>query len=310
MIRTLSALTLLVGCASQVATGGQGSQDNDGGFDGIETGFIAADAIGLQQHGDVVTATFIGQNGSTQAQFDATTSTAATLNDSSTPALAGSLVYSSGALFASFSGMAPSGSGSSSPVTSWVACATFGGQIGTIAAASVGADMFPVGLYTSCDEGVMPTASTVPPPSSLAGHYTCQEFVDAYGMTSTFTYFNGSHEGIGTLVIAGSGGALTAQYEEESGGSVLGVGNIGFAAVSDSAATLATEQSLTMSCLTPTLYDGPTPSQVPQTLPLTAGALTIVGSTVMVSAMGTMGSTSVCPGQLTSVTLVCTPVTP
>jgi len=122
--------------------------------------------------------------------------------------------------------------------------------------------------------------------------------VDAVGATTD----NALSDGWGTLTLTQDGADVTAVY---SGDSAV-TGTLFLTATTATTAIAEANQTMTAPCTVPiSTVTGGGPSPTPMTLPLTAGSLALVGSTLFVSFTGTMDAGSACPGALLAAGLIC-----
>jgi hypothetical protein len=268
------------------------------------SGFQDRAALTLAQSGTNVTSSYIDANGVTQAlSFSATTGATATLtqkgqvipgfaslcvlgpgNATRYPASmtvnGGTLTYNAGTVFLALTGELRSDAG---------ACGTL---------SQPGAS-----LWVVCKEGrgdALPSIDIGPPPVTqvLAGQYSCITQIE------TVASINGLNHDVaggasGTLALAVDGSRITGRY---SGDHAL-AGTLRFSATTATTANAEAGQTLMAPCMVP----GRTgvPSQTPEPLPIAAGSLTLVDSTLFLSFAGSTAAGSSCPGAQVAGSLIC-----
>jgi hypothetical protein len=261
-----------------------------------------AAALTLTQSGTTLTSTYVDQNGLAQSlRFSATSSSSATLaapaqlvpgaagicvtgpgSEHHYPALmnvtAGALTYDAGAAFITLSGELHADGGTcgalASPASFWILCeARQGGAV-------------PVSM-----------AAAPPVPQLAAGPHSCTAELGFHGsVNGTDEYATGG--GSGTLTLTQKGAELNAQY---SGDASL-TGALRFTATTATTANAEAGQTLETPCLLP-ISSGPSPS--PEALPIAAGSLAVVGSTLFLSFSGAMPAGSSCPGAHVAGSVIC-----
>jgi hypothetical protein len=264
----------------------------------------------VQDHGSTVTATYLDQNGKTSTfDFDETTSTSATLTsaEGTVPGLEGEYTHGPGdswlypALMEATAGALMYDEG-----TAFVA---LNGTILPGGLGSCGGGPAPGSIWLVCDdrEGGSPSPEptvTPAPPSAApfpAGAYACSSLVGMYDAVGATTD-NALSDGWGTLTLTQDGADVTAVY---SGDSAV-TGTLFLTATTATTAIAEANQTMTAPCTVPiSTVTGGGPSPTPMTLPLTAGSLALVGSTLFVSFTGTMDAGSACPGALLAAGLIC-----
>ncbi len=267
-------------------------------------GFEDGARLTLVQSGTTVTTTYVDQNGLTQSlSFSATAGTVATITQmgqvipgfkfmcvlgvgkwmfypANMSVTAGALTYDADVVFLTLTGDLRSDAGAcggsrSEPRASfWVACEHRQG-------------------------GAVVTASARPAPVTRlsAGRYSCSTQVE------TFNHVNGldwSSAGgaTGTLTLMEDGAKVTARY---SGDTSL-AGALHFNATTSTTASVEPGQSLMAPCIS---KETGQPSQTPEPLPIAAGSLTMIDSTLFLSLAGTMAERSSCPGDQVVGSLIC-----
>jgi hypothetical protein len=193
----------------------------------------------------------------------------------------GSLTYNAGALFLSVIGTAD-------PVDAGGGCSNPGG---------------PAALAITCTD---PPASPSPAAGIDAGSSDAglgSDFAGVYSCASTVLSSSSSLEslsaGKGALTITETGAVVTAAYANDP----FVQGSLAFVATTEGVAFPATaNESVQVNCTT----DPPVPGG-PQmiALPVKGGTLTIDGSSVVLSLVGTMPEGSGCGGAETDVSLLC-----
>jgi hypothetical protein len=267
------------------------------------SGFQDGAVLTLAQSGTSVTSTYIDHNGATQSlSFSITTGSTAALahkgqvihgfsslcvlgpgNEKGYPASmtvdAGTLTYNAGMVFLTLTGGLKSDAGAcgklSQPRASfWVLCEDRQG-----------------GAHPSIDAGP-------PPVTQLAGQYSCNTQVETfYSINGLKHYVAGGASGKLTLTAGGS--KVTGRY---SGDPSL-AGTLRFSATTPTTAIAEAGQALIAPCMVP-MGTG-VPSQTPEPLPITTGALTLTDSTLFLSFAGTTAAGSSCPGAKVAGSLIC-----
>lgn len=310
------ASILLAGCGGQsIATGAAA----DAGAPPFPTGTYTSCAQGLRddmldiagfeqgatldvvQHGSTLIATYVDQNGSTNAlAFAPATSTSATLAGEAQvsagfsvdcvqgvgamgtypavlDATAGALTYSAGTVFLTLTGTVHGDAGpcgpTSMPATFWVVGA--GGP------------------------AVEPAATAPPPsPTGLSGTYACTSQVETeYASGGSKDFVAGGGPG-GQLTLTRTGATLSAHY---SGDTAL-AGTLHLDLATATTATAA-GQDLTTLCDVPIGTPG---ALKPGTQSVAAASLTAVGPTLFLSFSGTMDAGSACAGARKAGSAICT----
>jgi hypothetical protein len=333
-IQTL--LTLLsMGCGGSLDSGGaaagdSGASTGDSGAAGTEAfpvgtyttcvegmhdnvlntaGFQSGAVLTLTQSGGTLSAKYVDQNGATSSfEFASTTSTVGTLAPS-------------GQTASGFSGMCVQGPGNAG-VYPAVMTATAGALTydeGTVFvmlegamlddAGPCGAQSTPAAFWLLCEDrqggapspGPAGATTTTSPPQLPVGPYTCSSQVETYDAVQGMgEYVAGGSNG--TLTLTQTGADVTAQYTSDSaiGGTML------LTATTATTASPAASQSLTVPCAVPIDPSGAPPSLSPSPLPVAAGSLAVVGSTLFLSFAGTMDARSSCAGADVAGSLICT----
>ncbi|WP_437587875.1 hypothetical protein [Sorangium sp. So ce1000] len=281
----------------------QGMHNPDGNIFPNIAGFESGAVLTLAQSGRTVMATYVDQNGVTEAfSFSATTSTSATLaqpgqvipgfvglcvmgpgSERRYPArmtvTAGALTYDAGTVFVTVTGGLEADAGScgteSLPAASfWILCKDRQGGALAVDAVEAPVVQLPVGQY-ACGSQV-----------------------------ATYDHVNGMNRyvtggGSGTLTLAEDGGKVTAQY---SGDSSL-AGTLRLVPTTSTTARAEAGQSLMTPCMVPVGMGGP--SQTPEALPIAAGSLALNDSTLFIAFAGTMAASSSCPGAQVAGSVLC-----
>jgi hypothetical protein len=285
----------------------QGEHNPDGNVFLKVAGFESDDAVlTLTQSANTVTATYLDQNHLTSSlRFSATTSTSATLaeagevnagfsvlcvlgpgNEGAYPArmtvTAGALTYVAGAVFVTVTGGLQGDAGAcgtqSLPKASfWLLCQDRQG-----------------GAVPSVDARGPPPAPKLP-----VGRYACSSQVEAYERVNGIGEYSAGG-GSGTLTLTQDGAEVTAQYRDDSSLA----GTLHLVATTSTTANAAAGQTLMTPCTVP-IGTGSGPSKTPETLPITAGSLTISDSTLFLSFAGTMAAGSSCPGAQVAGSVIC-----
>lgn len=263
-------------------------------------GFQDGARLTVSQSGTRVTSTYVDQNGLTQSlSFSTTTGTLATIGQrgqvipgfkslcvlgpgtgtgypASMTVTAGALNYEADVVFLTLTGELRSDAGEcgalSQPDASfWVSCKNRQG-----------------GAVPAVDAGPARVAKLP------AGRHSCRTQIE------TLTHINGQNQYVaggatGTLTLIEDGARVTAQY---SGDSSL-AGTLRFKAKTSTAAGAEAGQSL----ITPCMGTG-RPSQG-EILPIAAGSLTMIDSTLFLSFAGTMADSSSCAGAQVAGSVIC-----
>jgi len=281
----------------------EGTHDNVLNAAGFQSGAV----LTLAQSGGALTATYVDQNGATSSfDFAPTTSTTAALapagqmasgfsgqcvegpgNEGFYPAVmtatAGALSYDEGMVFVMLEGAVEDDAGpcgaQSIPTSFWLLCEDRQGGAPPPEPAGAGA-----------------TASAAPRP---VGQYACSSQVETYeAIQGTNEYVAAGNNG--TLTLTQTGADVTAQY---TGDSAI-AGTLLLTTTTATTASAAASQSLSVPCNVP--IGAPSgPSSSPATLPVAAGSLAVVGSTLLLSFAGTMDASSSCSGAQVAGTLIC-----
>jgi len=318
---SLASLASL-GCSSVVSTSpsdafpvgtytrcAEGARAVSPGWSESGAGFLSDDAVlTVERSGSTLTATYVDENGKTSTfDFARTTSTSATLTSTGEtvsgfsgsctegpgdswlyPALmsttAGALTYDEGTVFVALEGtILPGGMG------------------------SCGGGPAPGSFWLVCDDlqggAPSPEPAPAPPPATQLspGPYPCASLIamyDAVGATTDDAVSGGE----GTLALTQTGAEVTVAYS----GDPSVAGTLHLTSTTSTTAIAAADQTLTAPCTVPfSTVTGAGPSPTPVTLPISAGSLALVGSTLFVSFAGTMDASSSCPGALMAASLIC-----
>ena len=297
--------TFWLGTYTGCAVGADDGSLNSGGF---EPGV----SLTLAQSGQTLTATYVDDNGAVSSfDFTSTTSTTATLASSGktvsgfvisctdgpgdswlVPAVmrvtAGALTYDDGTVFVNLVGNVQDQQ-------------TDAGECGSTA--------LPSKFWALCEDrhggapATEPPDAAAPPASNLpVGQYTCGSDVETYDVVGgEKEYVTGGGTG-GTLTLTQTGTEVTAEYDGDS--SIAGT--IHFTATTATTAIAEENQTLMAPCTVPIAPGtGGGPSPTPQVLPIGAGSLSVVGSTLFLSFAGTMGASSSCSGASMGGSLIC-----
>ncbi len=289
--------TFPVGTYTRCAQGSHATEAFVAGS-GFESG---AAALTLTQSESTVTATYVDQNGATLSfDFTQTTSTSATLASTGQPASgasglcdlgpgpgefpaaivadAGAMTYNQGTVFVSLAGAVQGDAG------------------------PCGAQSSPASFWLLCEDRQGGAPSPEPAPTAAAP--SAKLPVGSYACSSQIGTHDGNDYGTsgasGTLTLTQTGAEVTAQY---SGDSYV-AGTLHFLATTATTAGAEANQSLTAPCTVP-IPAGPGqsgPSPTPDTLPITAGSLSVNGSALVLSFTGAVGGSSSCS---MAVSLIC-----
>jgi hypothetical protein len=313
----VTLLALVMGCqprrlgATGFPTGtytrcAQGAHNPSGNEFLNSAGFQDGARLTLAQSGTTVTTTYVDQNGLTQSlSFSAMTDTgAATITQlgqvipgfkslcvlgpgketgypASMSVTAGALTYDAGVVFLTLTGDLQSDAGAcgarSQPRASfWVACED---RLGGGAVLTAGARPAPVAQLT-------------------AGRYSCSTQVETfYHVNERNQYVAGG--ATGTMTLMQDGAKVTARY---SGDTSL-AGTLHFTATTSTTASAEAGQSLMAPCMISKKTGRP--SRTPEPVPIAAGSLTMIDSTLFLSFAGTMAESSSCPGAQVAGSLIC-----
>jgi hypothetical protein len=277
----------------------QGVHNPDGNRFLNGAGFQEGAVLTLTQSGSQVLATYVDQNGATQSLgFSTTTSVSATL---ARPVR----------LTTSFSSLCVTGPGSEGgyPASLTAADGTLSYAAGMVFITVTGglqSDAGLCGTITSTDAsfwllcedrqgGAVPVDVGPPPPAQLPiGRYACSAQVETFDdLDGIKDYVAGGRSG--TLTLAQDRAQLTARYD----GDPSLAGTLGLALTTATTARAASGQTLMAPCMVPV-----TMPSAPEPLPIAAGALSIVGSTLFLSFAGTMAA-GACPGARLAGSLIC-----
>jgi hypothetical protein len=296
-----SAASFLTGTYTSCA---QGVQNPSGNVFLNGTGFQDGARLTLAQSGSTVMSTYVDQNGVTQSlRFSAVTRTLATIGREGQSILglrslcvqgpgrmagypasmsvnAGALTYDAGMVFLTLTGDLRSDAGACGAVSQpqasyWLACEDRQG-----------------GAAAAGDAGSAPAA---PQPG---GEYRCSTQVATLGHNNGRTEY-GADGATGTLTLTEDGAKVTAQY---SGDTSL-AGTLRFTAATSTTARAEAGQNLMAPC--PISGGSPRPSQTPEPVPIVAGSLTLIDSTLFLSFAGTMADRSPCPGVHVAGSVIC-----
>jgi hypothetical protein len=280
----------------------QGAHTPNGNIFLNSSGFQSGATLTLSQSDAAVNATYVDQNGlSKSLNFTTVTATSAALAQpaqvsvglsglcvraprSSAPypttmnATAGAMTYNAGTVFVTLTGALESDAGtcgrlSQPDATFWLLCKEReGGPLRADAAAPPAATQLPVGRY-SCSSQIGNSAQVGGVRNVASGGAT------------------------GTLTLAQQSTKLSAAY---AGDSYI-VGTLRFDLASSTTAGTEGGQTLQARCTIP--MGGGVPSQTIQALNVAAGSLSLVGSKLVVSFSGTMGSS--CANAQVAGSLIC-----
>jgi hypothetical protein len=282
----------------------QGLRNPDGNTFLNGAGFQSGAILTLGQSGSNVMATYVDQNGATQSLgFSTTTSTSATLAQP-------------GRVMAGFSSLCVMGPGiekaypASMTVTAGTLSYTAGMAIVTLTG-GLQSDAGMCGTLTApkasfwilCEDrqgGALTVDTGAPAVTQLpVGQYSCSTQVETYDQVNGINqYVAGGASG--TLTLTQNGAQVTAQY---SGDPSL-AGTLRLATTSSTTASVAAGQTLMAPCMVP-VATGIMPPQTPEPLPIAAGSLSIVGSTLFLSFAGSTGAGSSCPGAQVAGSVIC-----
>ena len=280
----------------------RGVHNPDGNIFMNTAGFESGGVLTLSQSGALVKATYVDQNRFSQSMdFTAMTATTAVLAQpaqvsagllglcvkrprSSAPypatmnATAGAMTYNSGTVFVTLTGGLVSEAGECGRLTQpdaafWLVCGERAG-------------------------GPLRTGDAAPAPATRlpAGTYSCRSQVESSAQFNGIRNVAGGG-GTGTLRLAQDGAKVSAAY---AGDVYLG-GTLRFGLTTSTTAGAETSQTLQTPCTIP--MGRATPPPTAQPLPVAAGSLTLVGSKLFVSFIGTMGSS--CADAQVAGTLIC-----
>jgi len=305
-MKTWFFVTLLALNAAGFPTGtytscAQGAHNPSGNNFLRAAGFQDGARLTVAQSGATVTSTYVDQNGLAQSlTFSTTTDTLATIArkgqvipgfksfcvlgrgsgagyPASMTVTAGALAYEAGTMFLTLTGDLRSDAGacgalSQSEASFWVGCENRQGG----AVHAVGAEPAPVAKLP-------------------AGRYSCRTQIE------TLDHFNGQNlyaagGATGALTLTEDGAKVTAQY---SGDTSL-AGTLRFKAKTSTTASAETGQTLTAPCM-----GTGRPSRTAEMLPIAAGSLTIIDSTLFLSFAGAMAESSSCPGAQVAGSVMC-----
>lgn len=264
-------------------------------------GFQDGARLTLAQSGTTVTSTYVDQNSLTRSlRFSTTTDTLATIAHkgqvipgfkclcvlgpgrwagypASMTVTAGLLAYNAGMVFLTLTGDLRSEAGacgalSQSEARFWVSCENRQG-----------------GALPAVDAGPAPLAKL------LAGRHSCRTQI------VTLDHFNGLNQYVvggatGTLTLTEDGARVTAQY---SGDTSL-AGTLRFKAKTSTTASAEAGQTLMAPCMAMGR-----PSRTAEMLPIAAGSLTMIDSTLFLSFAGAMADNSSCPGAQLAGSVIC-----
>ena len=281
----------------------QGVHDNVINSAGFQSGAV----LTLAQSGDTLTATYVDQNGATSSfEFAQATSTTAALaptgqtasgfstmcvqgpgDEGFYPAVmgaaAGALTYDQGMVFVTLDGGVQGDAGAcgtqATPASFWLLCEDRQG-----------------GAASPAPAGAATTASA---PQLPVGQYACSTQVETYDSVHGINNYVAAG-GNGTLTLTQTGADVTAQY---TGDSTL-AGTLLLTAGTPTTASAQANQTLTAACDVP-MGSGGAPSQTPGPLPIAAGSLAVVGSTLILSFAGTADARSSCSGAQMAGSLIC-----
>jgi hypothetical protein len=294
----LNAADFPIGTYTSCAQGADNPSGNK--FLRVE-GFQDGARLTLAQSGTTVTSTYVDQNGLTQSlSFSTTTDTLATIAQkgqvipgltsycvlgrgrgagypASMTVTAGALAYDAGMVFLTLTGDLRSDAGacgalSQSKASFWVACENRQG-----------------GAVPAVDAGPAPVAKL------LAGRHSCRTQIETLDHVNDRTeYVTGG--ATGTLTLTEDGAKVIAQY---SGDTSL-AGTLRFKAKTSTTATAEAGQTLTVPCM-----GTGRPSRTAEMLPIAAGSLTMIDSTLFLSFAGAMADSSSCPGAQVAGSVIC-----
>jgi hypothetical protein len=263
-------------------------------------GFQDGARLTLAQSGNTVTSTYVDQNGLTQSlSFSTTTDTLATIarkgqvipgfkslcvlgpgSGAGYPASmtvgAGALAYDAGMVFLTLTGDLRSDAGacgalSQSGASFWVGCENRQG-----------------GAVPSLDAGPTPVAKL------LAKKHSCRTQIE------TLDHIDGRNQYVaggatGTLTLTQDGAKVTAQYN----GDTSLAGTLHLKAKTSTTASAEAGQTLMAPCMAPGR------PRTAETLPIAAGSLTMIDSTLFLSFAGAMADSSSCPGAQVAGSVIC-----
>jgi hypothetical protein len=155
-------------------------------------------------------------------------------------------------------------------------------------------------FWVSCENrqgGAAPAVDAGPAPVAklLAGRHSCRTQI------GTLNHFNGLSQYVvggatGTLMLTEDGARVTAQY---SGDTSL-AGALRFKAKISTTASAEVGQNLMAPCMA-----AGRPSRTTEMLPIAAGSLTLIDSTLFLSFAGVMADSSSCPGAQVAGSVIC-----
>ena len=257
----------------------------------------------LGQSGSVPTASFGGAGGisgipTASLRFSPTSGTSATLlpsqdvtnvevdcepNQGPTPTVtqlaSGSLTYNAGTVFLSIEGTAE-------PVALYTGCSSPGGPASTFVTCSDDAEGLP---RVEIDAGSSDGGSG----SGFVGVYSCHD--SEVGHREPPSGLESAGGGPGTLTITEAGGVLTATYADDT----FVKGSLQFVTTTNGTVVPATSNETMQVFCSLSASAGLDP------LLVTASTLTIDGSWVVLSFVGSMTTSSGCAGAATSVSVLC-----
>ena len=158
-------------------------------------------------------------------------------------------------------------------------------------------------FWVACeDQQGGPVLTAAAQPASVvqlpAGRYSCSTRVETfYDVNGLKQYVGGG--ATGTLTLMEDGAKVTARYN----GDTSLAGTLHFTGTTATTASAEAGQSLMAPCLI-TKETGQ-PSQTPEALPISAGSLAMVDSTLFLSFAGAMPESSSCPGALVAGSVIC-----
>ena len=296
---------LLIGAYANCA---QGVHNPSGNEFLNAAGFQDGARLTLTRSGTTVTSAYVDQNGLTQSLRFSTTAadTVAAIHQkgqvipgftslcvlgpgkktgypASMTVTGGALTYNAGMVFLTLTGELRSDAGgcgtlSQSRARFWVVCENRQGG--------------PVASVDAVPAPVAPVAQL------SVGQYSCSTQVE------TLEHINGRNHYVaggasGTLTLSEDGAKVTARY---SGDTSL-AGTLRFTATTSTTARAEAGQTLMAPCLSP-MGTG-RPSRTPELLPIAAGSLTMIDSTLFMSFAGTTADSSSCPGAQVAGSVIC-----
>lgn len=268
------------------------------------SGFQQDAVLTLSQSGTTVTSTYVDQNGLTQSvNFSTMTGTAAT-------------VAQRGQVIPGFSSLCVVGPGRESryPASMTVNSGVLNYNAGTVFVTLTGRLQSDAGecgrlsqpgasFWLLCEdrqEGAPPAVDAGPPPAMQlpVGEFKCSTQIETYALVNGINrYVAGGASGV--LTLAQDGAKLTVQY---AGDSSL-AGTLRLVASSATTANAEPGQTLSAPCMVPARTG--LPSATPEPLPVAAGSLTFIDSTLFLSFAGTTAAGSSCPGARVAGTVIC-----